>query len=34
LHGERLRERIWRALELPLDEAWLSICPTADPRWV
>lgn len=31
---DRLRERIWRALELPLDDAWLSICLTGDPRWV
>jgi predicted Co/Zn/Cd cation transporter (cation efflux family) len=31
---DRLRERIWRALGLSLDEAWLSICLTADPRWV
>jgi predicted Co/Zn/Cd cation transporter (cation efflux family) len=31
---DRLRERIWRALELPLEDAWLSICLTEDPRWV
>jgi len=31
---DRLRERIWRALGLSLDEAWLSICLTGDPRWV
>jgi cation diffusion facilitator family transporter len=31
---DRLRERIWRALGLSLDEAWLSICVTGDPRWV
>jgi predicted Co/Zn/Cd cation transporter (cation efflux family) len=31
---DRLRERIWRALELPLEDAWLSICLTGDPRWV
>jgi cation diffusion facilitator family transporter len=31
---DRLRERVWRALELPLEDAWLSICLTGDPRWV
>jgi len=31
---DRLRERIWRAMGMPLDEAWLSICLTGDPRWV
>ncbi len=31
---DRLRERIWRALEMPLEDAWLSICLTGDPRWV
>ncbi len=31
---DRLRERIWCALELPLEDAWLSICLTEDPRWV
>lgn len=30
---DRLRERIWTAVDRPLDEAWLSICFTADPRW-
>lgn len=29
-----LRNRIWSALEMPLDQAWLSICLTTDPRWV
>lgn len=29
-----LRQRIWRAIGLPLDEAWMSIVVTADPRWV
>lgn len=29
-----LRERIWRALHLPLDNAWLSICLTRDSRWI
>ncbi len=31
---DRLRERIWRALDLPLEEAWLSICLTRDSRWI
>lgn len=31
---DRLRERIWKAMDLPLDQAWLSIALTADPRWV
>jgi len=31
---DRLRERIWRAIDMPLDNAWLSICLTGDPRWV
>ena len=31
---DRLRERIWRALDMPFDNAWLSICLTGDPRWV
>ena len=31
---DRLRERIWRGLDMPLDKAWLSICLTGDPRWV
>ena len=29
-----LRRRIWEAIGLPLDQAWLSISLTADPRWV
>jgi len=29
-----LRHRIWQAMDLPLDQAWLSIALTADPRWV
>lgn len=29
-----LRQRIWTALEMPLDQAWLSIGLTTDPRWV
>ncbi len=31
---DRLRERIWRSIGMPLDEAWLSICLTGDARWV
>lgn len=31
---DQLRERIWRALDLPHDKAWLSICLTMNPRWV
>ena len=30
---DALRERIWRALGLTPDRAWLSIIITADPRW-
>ena len=30
---DQLRERIWNALGLPPDRAWLSIIVTADPRW-
>jgi len=30
---DALRERIWRALGLAPDRAWLSIIITADPRW-
>jgi predicted Co/Zn/Cd cation transporter (cation efflux family) len=29
-----LRQRIWEAMELPLDRAWLSIALTTDARWV
>ena len=28
-----LRDRIWKACDKPLDEIWLSVCFTADPRW-
>jgi cation diffusion facilitator family transporter len=31
---DALRQRIWNALDLPREEAWLSIALTADPRWV
>jgi cation diffusion facilitator family transporter len=30
---DTLRERIWRAIGKPLDEAWLSIAVTGDSRW-
>jgi cation diffusion facilitator family transporter len=30
---DRLRARIWAAIDRPIDEAWLSICFTADPLW-
>lgn len=30
---DQLRAQIWAAVGRPLDEAWLSICFTADPRW-
>jgi cation diffusion facilitator family transporter len=30
---DQLRARIWAAAGRPIDEAWLSICLTADPRW-
>jgi cation diffusion facilitator family transporter len=30
---DALRERIWQALGLAPDRAWLSIIITADPRW-
>jgi cation diffusion facilitator family transporter len=28
-----LRARIWAAVDRPIEEAWLSICFTADRRW-
>jgi predicted Co/Zn/Cd cation transporter (cation efflux family) len=28
-----LRERVWQALGLAPDRAWLSVIVTADPRW-
>ncbi len=31
---DTLRQRIREAIGLPLDEAWLSVAVTADPRWV
>lgn len=31
---DSLRERIWRAIDRPLDDAWLSIAVTGDSRWV
>lgn len=30
---DQLRERIWKASELPLDSVWLTVSITADPRW-
>lgn len=29
-----LRQRIWKAMDLPLDRAWLSIALTTDAHWV
>ncbi|NGP53143.1 cation diffusion facilitator family transporter [Thioalkalivibrio sp. XN8] len=31
---DTLRERIWRALDKPLEDAWLSIAVTGDTRWI
>jgi predicted Co/Zn/Cd cation transporter (cation efflux family) len=28
-----LRQRIWSAVDRPIDAAWLTIIFTADPRW-
>jgi predicted Co/Zn/Cd cation transporter (cation efflux family) len=30
---DKLRARIWEVIGLPLEQAWLSILFTADPRW-
>jgi len=30
---DRLRSRIWEAIGLPMEQAWLGIMFTADPRW-
>jgi len=30
---DALRQRIWRATGLAMDQAWLSVALTADPRW-
>ncbi len=30
---DTLREKIWQACEKPLDELWLTVSITADPRW-
>ena len=30
---DKLREEIWKACDKPLDDLWLSVCITADPRW-
>lgn len=31
---DTLRTRIWQALQVSDDDAWLSVCITTDPRWV
>ena len=31
---DRLRSRIWEAIGLPLEQAWLGIMFTADRRWI
>jgi predicted Co/Zn/Cd cation transporter (cation efflux family) len=31
---DKLREHIWKAIGLALEQAWLSIALTADPRCV
>lgn len=31
---DTLRTRIWQALQVSDDDAWLSVCVTTDPRWV
>ena len=31
---DKLRERIWSAIDLPLEKTWLSLSLTTDPRWV
>ncbi len=31
---DTLRTRIWQALQVSDDDAWLSVCLTTDPRWV
>jgi predicted Co/Zn/Cd cation transporter (cation efflux family) len=30
---DALRQRIWQATGLAMDQAWLSVAMTADPRW-
>lgn len=31
---DRLRERIYKSMELPLEETWLSVSFTLEPRWI
>lgn len=31
---DQLRERIWKASELPYDSVWLTVSITADKRWI
>lgn len=31
---DALRQRIWSAVARPHDEAWLTLCVTADARWI
>jgi predicted Co/Zn/Cd cation transporter (cation efflux family) len=31
---DTLRQRIWNALGISADDAWLSVCITTDARWV
>jgi len=30
---DELRERIWRAVDRPVETSWVNITFTADPRW-
>jgi predicted Co/Zn/Cd cation transporter (cation efflux family) len=30
---DELRARIWRAVDRPVDQSWVNITFTADPRW-
>jgi predicted Co/Zn/Cd cation transporter (cation efflux family) len=30
---DALRQRIWQATGLAMEQAWLSVALTADPRW-
>ena len=30
---DNLRERIWKACDMPLEVLWLSVCFTGDERW-
>ena len=31
---DTLRERVWSALGMSFDDAWLTLSITTDPRWV